>query len=209
MTTSSAIRILFLFGIMQLHLFSAYVLLPTRARVAVMLPLYARAPKPATEESQQLGSGSNDDMVTVPFNGLIGAENAALFDKPLEIFDPTKDTDSLPGDDGSDEKIAAIMGRIQQRVEELKNKGSWGDEVDEFGKDPLANQPIYTTMAMQLKVCKPFESVSDLSLTFFLLVATTISLSLYIIALREGSDAFITWFINTDFEILAPILRSN
>jgi hypothetical protein len=203
-------RILFLFGIMQLQLLSAYVLLQARTRVASTLPLYARASKPAKEETQQLGSGdSSDDMVTVPFNGLIGAENAALFDKPLEIFDPTKDTDSLPGEDGSDEKIAAIMGRIQQRVEELKIKGSWGDEVEEFGKDPLSNQPIYTTMAMQLKACKPFESVSDLSLTFLLLVATTISLSLYIIALREGSDAFITWFINTDFEILAPILRSS
>lgn len=207
LTTLIMLRILSLLVLINLQQLAG-LLLPVRS-IQHALSLHARVSKPSKEETQQLGSGeSNDDMVTVPFDGLIGAENAALFDKPLEIFDPTKDTDNLPGEDGSDEKIAAIMGRIQQRVEELKSKGSWGEEVDEFGKDPLAKQPIYTTMAMQLQACKPFESVSELVLTFSLLVTTTISLSLYIIALREGFDTFITWFINTDFDILAPILRS-
>ena len=98
------------------------------------------------------------ETVVIPFDGLVGREQGSLFDKPLDVFDPIKDTDSLPGADGSDEKIAAIQARIQERVAVLKKAGQWDDGGDVFGKDPLATQPIWQTMAMQVKICRPFDS---------------------------------------------------
>jgi len=102
--------------------------------------------------------GTDDDKMTLPYAGLVGKEQGGLFDKPLAVFDPIKNVDDLPGADGSAEKIEAIQRRIQERVEELKKAGEWGDEGDAFGRDPLAKQPIWTTMAMQIKSCRPFES---------------------------------------------------
>jgi hypothetical protein len=162
--------------------------------------IVARARVARKEEEQEKVSMEEDErMITVPFNGLIGKEQGSLFDKPLDVFDPMKDTDDLPGEDGSDEKIAAIQQRIQDRVEALRKSGEWGDE-EVFGKDPLARQPIWTTMAMQLKVCKPFESVDELALTYVLLLATTVVLMAYLLVLRETFDTFILWFVNTDFD---------
>ena len=153
------------------------------------------------DEKEQVGKMEDEDdkMITIPFNGLIGKEQGSLFDKPLDVYDPMKNTDDLPGTDGSDEKIAAIQARIQNRVEELKKAGEWGSE-EVFGKDPLAKQPIWITMAMQLKVCKPFESVDELALTYILLLTTTIVLMAYLLVLRETFDTFIDWFVRTDFD---------
>jgi len=176
------------------------------------LSLYGKiAPKSINEENQSGSKSPKDtELVTVPFNGLIGSEGVAIFDKPLEIFDPTKEAvDNLPGEDGSDEKINAIMEQIQKKVEDLKSKGTWGEEIEEYGKDPLTNIPLWTTMMMQLKACKPFESVDELALTFTLLVLTTLGLTGYILLMRESFDSFIVWFLDTDFDLISSIIRNK
>jgi hypothetical protein len=155
------------------------------------------------EEEQEQTTESDDEMITIPFTGLVGKENGALFDKPLEVFDPLKNTDDLPGADGSEEKIAAIQQRIQERVDALKKAGQWDDNDEVYGKDPLAKQSILQTMAMQLKVCKPFDSVDELALTYVLLIATTGALMAYLLVLRETFDTFIEWFVATDFDWVA------
>ena len=118
----------------------------------------------------------------------------------LNVYDPLKDTADLPGEDGSPEKIAAIQARIEDRVAELKKSGEWGDEGDVYGADPLAKQSLVTTMGMQLKACKPFETIDELALTYLLVLVTTITLSVYLVVLRDGFDTAAKWYINTDFD---------
>ena len=84
-------------------------------------------------------------------------------------------------------KIAAIQARIEDRVAELKKSGEWGDEGDVYGADPLAKQSLVTTMGMQLKACKPFETIDELALTYLLVLVTTITLSVYLVVLRDAS----------------------
>ena len=151
------------------------------------------------EEEQEKASAS--DMVTIPFDGLVGRDQGSLFDRPLDVFDPIKDTDSLPGADGSDEKIAAIQARISDRVAAMRQAGQWDDGGDAFGKDPLATQPIWQTMAMQLRICKPFDSADELALTYILLLMTTAFLMVYLIVLREAFDGFILWLTSSDSDI--------
>ena len=62
-------------------------------------------------------------------------------------------------------------------------------------------------MAMQLKVCKPFESYDELALTYILLISTTILLMAYLLVLREAFDSVINWWVITDFDFLSSILR--
>mmetsp|Transcript_7508 Transcript_7508/g.12485 ORF Transcript_7508/g.12485 Transcript_7508/m.12485 type:complete len:210 (+) Transcript_7508:130-759(+) len=155
-----------------------------------------------TEETP--GKGKVDDkeedgMMTLPHSGLVGYEPNNLFYEPVETQDPLKDTSDLPGEDGSDEKIAAIQQRIQERVEALKAKGEW-DDTQEFGTDPLSRQPIWQTMAMQVKACRPFESVDDLLLTYILVIVSTLSISAYLVFLRESLDSIVSWYVNTDFD---------
>jgi hypothetical protein len=165
----------------------------------------------ARKEDEQEKAGRTEELVTIPFDGLVGRDQGSLFDKPLDVFDPIKDTDSLPGKDGSDEKIAAIQARITERVAVLKKAGQWDDGGDVFGKDPLATQPIWQTMAMQVKICKPFDSADELALTYVLLLMTTVFLMGYLIVLREAFDGFIIWFTTTDFdnEFLAGLFNQS
>lgn len=163
--------------------------------------LSARLANKQDEDATQSLSGKPDDdeFMSIPYKGLVGYEPGSLFDKPLELFDPAKNTDDLPGEDGSPEKIAAIQSRIQARVEQLKSQGEWV-EGDEFGKDPLRSQPIFTTMAQQLQACRPFETVGELGLNYLLVLATTLSLSVYLVFLRESLDGIISWYVKTDFD---------
>jgi hypothetical protein len=147
-----------------------------------------------------MDGAENEGGMAIPFDGVVGKENGALFDKPLNVYDPLKDTADLPGEDGSPEKIAAIQKRIEDRVAELKVAGEWGDEGDAFGSDPLSNQSLISTMAMQMKACKPFETFDELALTFILVMTTTVLLSGYLILLRDNFDAAASWFIHTDFD---------
>lgn len=137
--------------------------------------------------------------VTVPFNGILGDDRGRLFDKPLETFDPMKHTDDLPGEDGSEEKISAILSKIEERVLTLKSTGEW-DEGDKFSRNPLAYQPVWQTMLMQLKVCKPFDSVDELLLTYLLVLVTTVLLSAYLLVARESFNSFMLWFTGTDVD---------
>jgi hypothetical protein len=160
----------------------------------------AKVQKAEDESVQVTEEGENIEGRAIPFDGVVGRENGALFDKPLNVYDPLKDTGDLPGEDGSAEKIAAIQARIENRVAELKKAGEWGDEGDAFGTDPLAKQSLVATMSMQLKACKPFETTDELALTFILVLVTTVVLSAYLVVLRDSFDAAANWFINTDFD---------
>ena len=82
----------------------------------------------------------------------------------------------------------------------MKKEQQWSDGPDVFGKDPLATQPIWLTMAAQIKECKPFDSVEELATTYFLLLGTTTFLTTYLIVLRDAFDSFIVWFTTTDFD---------
>ena len=165
----------------------------------------------ARKEDEQEKAGRTEELVTIPFDGMIGRDQGSLFDKPIDVFDPIKDTDSLPGEDGSAEKIAAIQARITERVSVLRKAGQWDDGGDVFGKDPLAQQPIWQTMAMQAKICKPFDSADELALTYILLLMTTIFLMGYLIVLREAFDGFIIWWTTTDFdsELLSTLFNQS
>lgn len=160
--------------------------------------LYARVAKREEETTSEQTEG--DGFITIPYEGLVGSERGGLFDTPLRMFDPMEDMDSVPGEDGSDEKIAAIQLRIKERVEELRKNGEWGEDVEEYGKDPLATLPLWQTIAMQLRTCKPYESTSELALTYVLILATTVVLSAYLLSLRDSLDAFIVWYTTTDFD---------
>ena len=167
--------------------------------------LFARVQK-AEEENVDImttdGDNGEGEGMAIPFDGVVGRENGALFDKPLNVYDPLKDTADLPGEDGSPEKIAAIQQRIEDRVAELKSAGEWGDDGDVFGTDPLAKQSLIATMAMQMKACKPFETLDELALTYILVLVTTVTLSVYLVFLRDSFDSAASWFINTDFDFL-------
>jgi hypothetical protein len=124
-----------------------------------------------------------------------------LFYEPVDVAaDPLRNTDDLPGEDGSDEKIAAIQKRIAERVELLKAKGLWEADGDDFGRDPLAKQPLWTTMLMQLKACRPFETWDELALTFVLVISTTVALAGYLIFLTWFLEGAVGWYIHTDFD---------
>ena len=66
-------------------------------------------------------------------------------------------------------------------------------------------------MTMQLKACKPFETVDELLLTYALVLVTTFTLSLYLIFLRDNFDAAADWYIKTDFDVdfLPSVFGSN
>eukprot|EP00595_Chromulina_sp_UTEXLB2642_P001579 CAMPEP_0196761498 /NCGR_PEP_ID=MMETSP1095-20130614/756_1 /TAXON_ID=96789 ORGANISM="Chromulina nebulosa, Strain UTEXLB2642" /NCGR_SAMPLE_ID=MMETSP1095 /ASSEMBLY_ACC=CAM_ASM_000446 /LENGTH=124 /DNA_ID=CAMNT_0042111119 /DNA_START=196 /DNA_END=567 /DNA_ORIENTATION=+ len=120
-----------------------------------------------------------------------------------------KDTSDLPGEDGSDEKIAAIMKRIEERVQTMKQTGDW-DEGDTFGKNPLANQSLIDTMISQIKTCKPFESFDELALTYLLMLGTTVFLSTYLLTMRDLSNNFMLWFTGSDLdsEFMNTVMRN-
>lgn len=144
-------------------------------------------------------NNDRDGGVNIPYAGLIGYEANNLFYQPIDINDPLKDTSDLPGEDGSDEKIAAIQQRIQNRVESLKLEGNWENEADQYGKDPLATQPIWITMMMQLKACRPFETWDELALTYTLVILTTAVLAGYIILVSDTLKSTLDWYVQTDF----------
>jgi len=160
------------------------------------------------DETQMQKVELGEDEMIVPYTGLVGNEEGRVFNKPLQTFDPMDNTDDLPGEDGSDTKINAIQARIQARVEELKSAGQWEEDGDDFGMDPLRFQPLVVTMGEQVKVCKPFESISDLTLTYLLVLITTLALGSYLIALREGLDSFIGWYEASDFDAFTSAVNA-
>lgn len=144
----------------------------------------------------------DDDLVTVPFDGLIGRQGGNLFDTPVKLYDfnPTDDTDSLPGEDGSEEKMEAIQARIKQRVEELKRSGQWGDDYNEFGRNPLADVPVWRLMYMQARAVKPYDSPDELALTYLLTALATVALSVYLLGLGAVLEPAMKAYIETDFD---------
>jgi hypothetical protein len=161
------------------------------------------------QEEQQKEEAGDNEMVELPFSGLIGAEQGGLFDNPVNIFDPIKDTDSLPGEDGSDEKIAAIQKRIQERVQELKKAGEWEITNEEFGGNPLEKIPIWQTMIYQVQNCKPFESYGELALTYSLVLTTSLFIIGILLFSKITFESFITWYINTDFDFMSGLIRGD
>ena len=160
------------------------------------------------EPSKAVEKLTPDGEVEVPFNGLLGNSEGRLFNSAVDTYDPMENTEDLPGTDGSDEKIQAIQNRIQQRVDELKKSGEWGEEGDEYGVDPLRSQNLLITMKDQVKACRPFESLGELTLTYLLVLGTTVLLGSYLILLREGSEGFMSWFTQNDFDDATSVLNS-
>jgi hypothetical protein len=144
---------------------------------------------------------AEDSTMRIPFDGIMGgADNNNLFEKPLDYYDPLRNLEDVPGEDGSEEKINAIQQRIQDRVAQLKQTGKWEEEQEAYGRDPLRNQAIWVTMGQQLKSCKPYDSIGDLGLTYILVLGTTLVLGGYLISARNVLDDFIPWIIKTDFD---------
>lgn len=174
--------------------------------------LYGRAAK--VEEKEASGSAEqgdgDDDPVSLPFTGVIGMQGGNLFEKPLDVYDPTKDLMDVPGEDGSAEQAAAMQAKIQKRVAELKRTGEWDRANEEFGKDPLSNVPMGSAMLSMLKAAKPFERWDEFALTYFIVLGGSAVLMAYVISIGTGIDGFIEWFVKTDFdsEIFSAIARS-
>ncbi|KAJ1429041.1 hypothetical protein B484DRAFT_449559 [Ochromonadaceae sp. CCMP2298] len=163
--------------------------------------LYGKIAKNEEKPAQGTGTNGEPESMTLPYNGMVGYEPNNLFYEPIDVSDPLKDTSELPGEDGSDEKIEAIQARIQARVDVLKKTGQWDAyEGLEYGKDPLASQPLLSTMVMQVKACRPFESVSDLGLTYVLVIIATLVIAGYLVVLRNTLDVGVSWYVDTDFD---------
>ena len=62
--------------------------------------LYGRASKVEEKEQsskpEELVDG-NGDVASLPFNGLVNTDDGNLFEKPVEIYDPTKELMDVPG----------------------------------------------------------------------------------------------------------------
>ena len=193
------LALLFAIGILDCLSFR----LPSSLRVRNFTGLSGKIAKAAAErtaESATTGKIDKNELISIPYGGLVGYEPNNLFYEPVDITDPFKNTDDLPGEDGSPEKIQAIQQRIQQRVEMLKQRGEWNEDGDVYGKDPLANMPLWSTMWMQVKACKPYDSFDDLLLTYILVIITTFAMAAYTVGAKYVCEAFVDWFLKTDFD---------
>lgn len=166
--------------------------------------LFARTAKKDVEAESTQESGSSpvkEDTVTIPYGGLMNYERGTLFNEPLKVYDPLDDIDDLPGEDGSDEKLEAIMKRLDDRVESIKSAGQWNDEeIENYGRDPLRNIPLPQIMLMQLRSIKPYDTPSDLLLTYVLVLLTTAVLGGYVVVLSDVVEKVVSWYVNTDFD---------
>ena len=145
-----------------------------------------------------------DDDAKSPVSNINGPSRTDLGDIFAQPIDgpssPAAFAAAAAATQGGEEKLNAIQTKIADRVAALKKEQQWSDGPDVFGKDPLATQPIWLTMAAQIKECKPFDSVEELATTYFLLLGTTTFLTTYLIVLRDAFDSFIVWFTTTDFD---------
>ena len=158
--------------------------------------LYGKIAK-KQEEEVQLQEGNNDDeMVSLPFTGIIGGGTDTLFKKPLEIYDPLKDTSDLPGEEGSDERINAMFARIEERVQKLKSTGEWN--TSQYG-DPLKDIPLWRTMIYHLQAAN-LGTIDELILTFILVLVALVTLATYTITLNASLNNVMNWYIKTDFD---------
>jgi len=163
--------------------------------------LNARTARKEEEKNELKQSPEDEATIKIPYDGLMGFEQGTVFSTPLQVYDPLDDVDDLPGEEGSDEKLEAIQKRIDDRVAAMRKAGEWNDdEIENYGKDPLRNIPLPSTMLMQMKACKPYDSPSELLLTYILLMITTIVLGGYVIVLRDSLESFMQWYVNTDFD---------
>jgi hypothetical protein len=159
------------------------------------------AKSPEEDREQNEVKAAVDNPLVIPYSGLMGYIPNNLFYEPVDVArDPLQNTDDLPGEDGSEEKLAAIQKRIAERVESLREKGLWKNDGDDFGRDPLAKQPLWKTMAMQLKACRPFATWDELALTFVLVIGTILSLTAYLIFLTWFLEGAVNWYFRTDFD---------
>ena len=142
-----------------------------------------------------------DGSINIPFNGVVGMDTKNLYERPLNMYDPTQELLDVPGEDGSPEQIAAIQRKLQERIEKLKANSQWEENNEEFGQDPLSKTPFLSAAVSMLKVSKPYDSVDEFALTFAIVIASSALLMLYVTALGTGLDKFIDWFEKADFDI--------
>lgn len=140
-----------------------------------------------------------EEMMTLPYTGIIGYEPRGLFYKPVDLYDPLKDTSDLPGEDGSPERIAAMQERMQRRIDALKASGQWDeDRFTQMGKNPLQRVPLLEVMREQAKVTQPFESVDEFALVLSLTLVTITSLGVYLFIIKSGLREVVDWWLNSD-----------
>jgi len=69
---------------------------------------------------------------------------------------------------------------------------------------------MLTAMIMNIKAAKPFESWSELGLTYILLILTTVFMSSYLLVLKESMNSFMSWYTGTDLDadFMSDLLRN-
>jgi len=175
--------------------------------------LHGRVAKPAESENKKavigtaadeevgsagVGGDDDDDMITVPFEGLVGRnQGGGLFNKALEIEDPTEAVfANVSGVPGSPEYEAAIGAVINARLEALK-RGELDDIQVE--KDPMEGVTMWKMGFDAIRTTRPFDSASDFALTLILINIALFSVFSYTYAVNSVLQIFVDWWIKTDF----------
>jgi len=165
--------------------------------------LMARVSKPDNQQASRVVVGASgdeggkdpegDDMITLPFDGLVGKRSGGLFDKPLEAMDNEQaEFDRL----SDEEKRIFVDRKISARIEAIKR----GDaEPIPQSKDPLEGMTTLDIMRSALAVTKPFDSWSDFALAYILAIFTTLFVLGYNVLLTENLGNLMDWFLDTDF----------
>ena len=169
----------------------------------------ARSAKPLEKDDAMMttggkgkgkGGGEEEEMIVLPFDGLVGREKG-LFRKELDAMNPIQAAyDLLPGEDGSPERKAAIEAAVRQRIAAIQADNYEPMLVDD---DPLKGVPLWKASLQMLAVCRPFESYSELALTFLLANLTTIVVGLYVTAVNTSFSSWLQWYIDSDFSMPA------
>lgn len=142
--------------------------------------------------------GEEEEMIVLPFDGLVGREKG-LFRKELDALNPIQAAyDLLPGEDGSPERKAAIEAAVRQRIAAIQADNYKPMLVDD---DPLKGVPLWKASLQMLAVCRPFESYSELALTFLLANLTTIVVGLYVTAVNTSFSSWMQWYIDSDISL--------
>ena len=167
--------------------------------------LYARAAKPVDSEGRVVevggaGAGADaegeEEMITLPFDGLVNKEGG-LFNKALDVLDPLQAAyDKLPGAEGSQERRDAIDKLIKARVEMIESD-NYNRPVS--AKNPIEGMSFWEITWSTVKVCKPFETTSELVLTYMLLNLAMVLFTAYALSVNSLLGGALDWFIKTDF----------
>jgi hypothetical protein len=152
-------------------------------------------------ENGDAGSGSNGsgNMVEIPLDGIFRGSKK-LFETPLDVYDPYNplaDTDGIPGEMGSPEKMQGILERVEQKVEFLREQGQWKEGDDKNFIENLSDIEILTLIT---KSARPFDSLDEFALTSLGTMLVAVVFSIIISTLTSTLSNAMDWYIATDFD---------